>query len=462
LISDYHILIFHNFANLKLDLLMAKFELKLPKMGESVAEATITSWLKEVGDTIELDEAIIEIATDKVDSEVPSEVEGVLVEKLFNVDDVVEVGQTLAIIETDSDIEVEKLENEEPVVTEDKKPAEVIAIEEDVKEIKETVAPTINSPSGKFYSPLVKTIAKKENISMVELEAMVGSGKDQRVTKNDILAYLQNRGEASTPMSPRAESRGQSTPDIEKPKTATPISVSGGDEIIEMTRMGKLVAHHMVESIQTSAHVQSFVEVDVTKIVNWRLKIKDKFLEREGEKITFTPIFMEAVAKALKDYPMVNISVDGNRIIKRKNINLGMAAALEDGNLIVPVIKNADQLNLVGMTKAVNDLANRARTNQLKPDDIQGGTYTVTNVGSFGSIMGTPIINQPQVGILALGAIRKVPAVIETSEGDFIGIRHKMFLSHSYDHRVVNGALGGLFVKRVAEYLEDFDTYREF
>jgi len=457
LISDYHILIFHNFANLKLDLLMAKFELKLPKMGESVAEATITSWLKEVGDTIELDEAIIEIATDKVDSEVPSEVEGVLVEKLFNVDDVVEVGQTLAIIETSSVVASEEITIEEEVITEDKKPVEAIAIDEEVMEIKETVAPIVTSSSGKFYSPLVKTIAKKENISMDELEAMVGSGKDQRVTKNDILAYLQSRGET-----PKKSAEVKSAPAIEKPRTATPISVSGGDEIIEMTRMGKLVAHHMVESIQTSAHVQSFVEVDVTKIVNWRLKVKDKFLEREGEKITFTPIFMEAVAKALKDYPMVNISVDGDKIIKRKNINLGMAAALEDGNLIVPVIKNADQLNLVGMTKAVNDLANRARTNQLKPDDIQGGTYTVTNVGSFGSIMGTPIINQPQVAILALGAIRKVPAVIETSEGDFIGIRHKMFLSHSYDHRVVNGALGGLFIKRVSEYLEDFDTNREF
>ena len=435
---------------------MAKFELKLPKMGESVAEATITSWLKEVGDTVELDEAIVEIATDKVDSEVPSEVEGVLVEKLFNVDDVVEVGQTLAVIETDSDVEVEELQIEEPVVSEDKEPVEAIAIEEEVKEIKETVAPVVTSSSGKFYSPLVKTIAKKENISMDELEAIVGTGKDERVTKNDILAYLQHRGAA--PKSTEVKS----TPIIQKPKTATPISIGGADEIIEMTRRGKLVAHHMVESVQTSAHVQSIVEVDVTKIVEWRLKIKDKFLEREGEKITFTPIFMEAVAKALRDYPLVNISVDGDKIIKRKNINLGMAAALDDGNLIVPVIKNADQLNLVGMTKAVNDLANRARTNQLKPDDIQDGTYTVTNVGSFGSIMGTPIINQPQVGILALGAIRKVPAVIETSEGDFIGIRHKMFLSHSYDHRVVNGALGGLFVKRVAEYLEDFDTTREF
>jgi 2-oxoglutarate dehydrogenase E2 component (dihydrolipoamide succinyltransferase) len=456
LITDYHILIFHNFANLKLDLLMAKFELKLPKMGESVAEATITSWLKEVGDTIELDEAIIEIATDKVDSEVPCEVEGVLVEKLFEVDDVVKVGQTLAVIETNTEVVSETINEKEGVIIEDAKPIEAVEIEESVQEIKEPITPIENSPSGKFYSPLVKTIAKKENISMDELEAMVGTGKDQRVTKNDILAYLQNRGATakSTEIKP--------VHDTEKPKMTAPISINGGDEIIEMTRMGKLVANHMVESIQTSAHVQSFVEVDVTKIVNWRLKIKDKFLEREGEKITFTPIFMEAVAKALKDYPMINISVDGDKIIKRKNINLGMAAALEDGNLIVPVIKNADQLNLVGMTKAVNDLANRARTNQLKPDDIQDGTYTVTNVGSFGSIMGTPIINQPQVAILALGAIRKVPAVIETSEGDFIGIRHKMFLSHSYDHRVVNGALGGLFIKRVAEYLQDFDVKREF
>jgi len=435
---------------------MARFELKLPKMGESVAEATITSWLKEVGDTVELDEAIIEIATDKVDSEVPSEVEGVLVEKLFNVDDVVKVGQTLAVIETNAAVVSEEMNPEDSLIIEDEKPVEAVGIEEAVKEIKENVVPIENSPSGKFYSPLVKTIAKKENISMGELEAMVGTGKDQRVTKNDILAYLQKRIIAPQSV------ENNITKDIEKPKMAPPISVNGGDEIIEMTRMGKLVAHHMVQSVQTSAHVQSFIEVDVTKIVNWRLKIKDKFLEREGEKITFTPIFMEAVAKALKDYPMVNISVDGDKIIKRKNINLGMAAALEDGNLIVPVIKNADQLNLVGMTKVVNDLAKRARTNQLKPDDIQGGTYTVTNVGSFGSIMGTPIINQPQVGILALGAIRKVPAVIETPEGDFIGIRHKMFLSHSYDHRVVNGALGGMFVKRVAEYLEGFEVDRKF
>jgi len=443
---------------------MAKFELKLPKMGESVAEATITTWLKEVGDTIELDEAIVEIATDKVDSEVPSEVEGILVEKLFNVDDVVEVGQTLAIIETSSDSIADEIKVEEAAIAEDKVPVEAVKITEIVQDVKDTLTPIENSSSGRFYSPLVKTIAKKEKISMAELEGIVGTGKDNRVSKNDILAYIENRD-----ISPRIDNDEQTetakpktTITTEKTKIVTPVSVNGEDEIIEMTRMGKLVAHHMVASVQTAAHVQSFIEVDVTKIVNWRNRVKDKFLEREGEKITFTPIFMEAVAKAIKDYPMVNISLDGDKIIKRKNINLGMAAALEDGNLIVPVIKNADQLNLVGMTKVVNDLAMRAKSNQLKPDDIQGGTYTVTNVGSFGSIMGTPIINQPQVAILALGAIRKVPAVIETSEGDFIGIRHKMFLSHSYDHRVVNGALGGMFVKRVAEYLEGFDVNREF
>ncbi|QCX39982.1 2-oxo acid dehydrogenase subunit E2 [Aureibaculum algae] len=446
---------------------MAKFELKLPKMGESVAEATITSWLKEVGDTIELDEAIVEIATDKVDSEVPSEVEGVLIERLYDVDAVVKVGETLAIIEISGDgatedVAVTTIKSE--VKTEE--PQEVKAIENTIAEVtavKEAVAVIGDSPSGKFYSPLVKTIAKKENISMTELESIVGTGKDNRVTKDDILAYIENRG--NTPLN------GGDTKPVaiatpvhsQKPATpAAPVSVNGQDEIIEMSRMGKLVAQHMVNSVQTSAHVQSFIEVDVTKIVNWRNKVKDSFQKREGEKITFTPIFMEAIAKTIKDFPMINISVDGDRVIKKKNINLGMAAALADGNLIVPVIKNADQLNLMGMTKAVNDLALRARTGKLKPDDTQGGTYTVTNVGSFGSVMGTPIINQPQVAILALGAIRKVPAVIETSEGDFIGIRHKMFLSHSYDHRVVNGALGGMFIQRVAEYLEGFDTNREF
>ena len=445
---------------------MAKFELKLPKMGESVAEATITSWLKEVGDTIELDEAIVEIATDKVDSEVPSEVEGVLTKKFFNVDDVVKVGETIAIIETDAG-NIPK-ENEIEVELEEEPLEEITVIEKSIEEAKTVTEKNdfSNTESNKFYSPLVKTIAQKENVSMDELEAIVGTGKDSRVTKNDILAYIKSRGEGTSKVSDIKDKIVTAAPkEVEESKTNIPkpsISVNGSDEIIEMTRMGKLIAHHMVESVQTSAHVQSFIEVDVTNIVNWRNKVKEKFERREGEKITFTPIFMEAVAKAIKDYPMINISVEGDKIIKHKNINLGMATALADGNLIVPVIKNADQLNLVGMARSVNNLANRARNNQLKPDDIQNGTYTVTNVGSFGSIMGTPIINQPQVGILALGAIRKVPAVIETSQGDFIAIRHKMFLSHSYDHRVVNGALGGMFVKRVAEYLESFDSNREF
>lgn len=437
---------------------MAKFELKLPKMGESVAEATITNWLKEVGDHIEVDEAVFEIATDKVDSEVPSEVEGVLVEKLFVADDVVKVGQTVAIIETKGE------GGEKPEVSDDEANEEILeaakVAEDRVAEARE-ITSNDYSDSTRFYSPLVKNIAKEEGIGFDELEAIEGTGKDGRVTKNDILSYLQNRS-ANIPQQQKKEASKPAAPAPAAAPSRPSISVSGEDEIIEMTRMGKMIAHHMVESVQTSAHVQSFIEVDVTNIWNWRKKNKDAFEKREGEKLTFTPIFMEAVAKAIKDFPMINISVDGDRIIKKKNINLGMAAALPDGNLIVPVIKNADQLNLVGMAKAVNDLANRARANKLKPDDIQGGTYTVTNVGTFGSIMGTPIINQPQVAILALGAIRKVPAVIETPDGDFIGIRYKMFLSHSYDHRVVNGALGGQFVQRVAQYLESFDKNRDF
>ncbi len=440
---------------------MSKFELKLPKMGESVAEATITSWLKEVGDTIELDEVIVEIATDKVDSEVPSEVEGVLVERLFEVNDVVAVGQTIAIIELDGEGQnTDTVSGVSEVVVEKEMPTVASVKAEEIKETT-AIAAMASSPTGKFYSPLVKNIAQKEKVTMEELEALTGSGKDQRVTKNDILAYIKNReGNVQKPVAP---STPVTAPVIApKPSAATPVSISGQDEVIAMTRMGKLIAKHMVDSIQTSAHVQSFIEVDVTNLVNWRNRIKDEFLKREGEKITFTPIFMEAIAKAIKTHAMMNISVDGDTIIKKKDINLGMAAALPDGNLIVPVIKNADQLNLVGMTKVVNDLAKRARAGKLNPDDIQGGTYTVTNVGTFGSIMGTPIINQPQVGILALGAIRKVPAVIETPEGDFIGIRHKMFLSHSYDHRVVNGALGGMFVKTVADYLEAWDAKASF
>ncbi|WP_299184508.1 dihydrolipoamide acetyltransferase family protein [uncultured Aquimarina sp.] len=444
---------------------MAKFELKLPKMGESVAEATITTWLKEVGDTIEMDDAVLEIATDKVDSEVPCEVEGVLVEKLFEVDDVVKVGQTIAIIEIEGEGSADTTPEESK---EEIAPATVEVIETEIATVTETVVAKADfSESSKFYSPLVKNIAAAEGISVAELENISGTGKDGRVTKNDILQFVEDRkaGKTATPSSPVLKEQ-KNTPAAPAKKTdapkATPVVASGEDEIIEMTRMGKLISHHMVDSVQTSAHVQSFIEADVTNIWNWRKKVKGDFMKREGENLTFTPIFMEAVAKAIRDFPMINISVSGDTIIKKKNINLGMAAALADGNLIVPVIKNADQLNLVGMTKAVNDLANRARNNALKPDDIQGGTYTVTNVGTFGSIMGTPIINQPQVAILALGAIRKVPAVIETPDGDFIGIRYKMFLSHSYDHRVVNGALGGQFVQRVKDYLEAFDVNREF
>jgi 2-oxoglutarate dehydrogenase E2 component (dihydrolipoamide succinyltransferase) len=439
---------------------MARFEIKLPKMGESVAEATITSWLKKVGDHIDMDEAIVEIATDKVDSEVPSDVEGTLVELLYDVDAVVKVGETIAIIETLDENTEEKAE----VASSNEVIPEAEAIEKEVENAIEAKIISKVSESGKFFSPLVRNIATTENVSMEELEAIIGTGKDDRVTKNDILAYIESGRSTAKPVhkeimaeveQPKAESK-------EIVKTAVPISVSGEDEIIEMSRMGKLVAHHMVASVQTSAHVQSFIEVDVTNIVKWRDRVKDQFFAREGEKITYTPIFMMAVANTIKKFPMINISVDGDKIIKRKAINLGMAASLADGNLIVPVIKNADQLNLVGMTKAVNDLANRARNGQLKPDDIQGGTYTVTNVGSFGSVFGTPIINQPQVAILALGAVRKVPAVIETPDGDFIGIRHKMFISHSYDHRVVNGALGGMFIKAVKESLEAWDVKADF
>ncbi len=433
---------------------MAKFELKLPKMGESVAEATITNWLKKVGDTIQADEAVLEIATDKVDSEVPSEVSGVLSEILFNVDDVVKVGQTIAYIEVSGGVVVEAPKEETQVVA---------AVEKTVEVAKETVsAPQDFSNSEKFFSPLVKNIAKEEGVSVAELEAIKGSGKDGRVTKDDILGYIESRKSKVESPAPVANTSVPQSSPAPKTQSPAPVSVNGGDEIVEMDRMRKLISGYMVASVQTSAHVQSFIEVDVTNIVKWRDKVKNAFEKREGEKLTFTPIFMEAVAKALKDFPGMNISVDGDFIIKRKNINLGMAAALPNGNLIVPVIKNADQLNLVGMAKAVNDLGNRAKAGKLKPDDTQGGTYTVTNVGTFGSVFGTPIINQPQVGILALGAIRKVPAVIETPEGDFIGIRQKMFLSHSYDHRVVDGALGGSFVKRVAEYLEAFDVNRDY
>ena len=459
---------------------MSKFELKLPRMGESVAEATLTSWLKEVGDTIEMDEAILEIATDKVDSEVPSEVDGILLEKCYNVDDVVKVGQTVAIIQVGDDVDVSETSNTQNDVVEEEPVLEemVSAAESAVVHAKaETSSVHVNGSSDRFYSPLVKNIAKEEGISFEVLDQIAGTGKDGRVTKDDILSYVKNgvyepvaKEVASKTVQPvqkvessedasqeKVKEETTNTAVAEKPK----MQVSRGDEVIPMTRMGKLIAKHMTDSVSTSAHVQSFIEVDVTNIVKWRNKIKDGFFKREGEKFTFTPIFMEAVAKALKKYPMMNISVEGDTVVKKKNINIGMAAALPDGNLIVPVIKNADQLNLMGIAKVVNDLADRSRNNALKPDEVQGGTYTVTNVGTFGSVFGTPIINQPQVGIMALGAIRKIPSVIETSEGDVIAIRSKMYLSHSYDHRVVNGALGSMFAKAVADYLEGWDVNRE-
>lgn len=455
-------------------------------MGESVAEATLTSWLKEVGDRIELDEAVVEIATDKVDSEVPSEVEGVLLEKRFEVDDVIQVGEVIAVIETEGGIDIAPgapQEEASPVATpEATVQAEAVQVEttqikQEMESVKETISAPVYAHSGsseRFYSPLVRNIAREEGISEAELDTIAGSGSEGRVTKEDMLAYISSRGTTAVPMQNGSVSTPLETR-TEKPTPAavkaspTPAasstslaSLSHGDEIIPLSRMGKLIAHHMRESIQTSAHVQSFVEVDVTNVVLWRNKVKKAFEQREGEKLTFTPIFMEAIAVALRKFPMMNISLEGDSVIKKKRINLGMAAALPDGNLIVPVIKNADQLNLVGMAKTVNDLARRSRNNELKPDEVKDGTYTVTNVGSFGSIFGTPIINQPQVGILALGAIRKLPSVIETPEGDFIGIRSKMYLSHSYDHRVVNGALGGQFVKAVADYLEAWDLDREF
>lgn len=464
---------------------MAKIELKLPQMGESVAEATLTSWLKNVGDKVEADEAILEVATDKVDSEVPSEVDGVLVEKFFDVDDVVKVGEVLAIIETNGEykpvIEQEKVsqKEEKPQITEVEQeeediPEEVLAkVEETFEKAREVTHTPVQdfSSSERFYSPLVRNIASEEGISIEELDRINGTGKENRVTKDDILLYIKNREkgvsspkevkQTTVPEKPEEKAPVYTPPVSYKSSTPQVTPSSAEDEIVELSRMGKLIFHHMRTSIDTSVHVQSFIEVDVTNVVSWRNKVKKSFEDREGEKLTFTPIFIEVIAKALKDYPLLNAAVDGEKVIKKKNINIGMAAALPDGNLIVPVIKNADQLNLVGMAKTVNDLANRARLNQLKPDEVKEGTYTVTNIGSFGSVFGTPIINQPQVGILALGAIRKVPAVIESAEGDFIGIRHKMYLTHSYDHRVVNGAMGGLFVKRVAEYLEGWHNNRE-
>ena len=434
---------------------MSKFELKLPKMGESVAEATITSWLKEIGDQIEMDEAVLEIATDKVDTEVPCEFEGVLIEKCFEVDEIVQVGQTIAIIEVEGKVSSQAISNNNEDLVSEKEDLEIVL--PPTFELKEDSENQIKfSDSDRFYSPLVKNIIKKEGIDFKELEKVKGSGKDNRINKNDILKYIESKSSSN---------KIELTPvKVIKPlniQTNSNTLNNSNDEVVEMSRMGKLVSKHMIDSVKTSAHVQSFIEVDVTKVWNWRNKVKSDFAKREGEKLTLTPIFMQAVAVALRTYPMMNVSVVNENIILKKSINIGMATSLADGNLIVPVIKNADRLNLVGMTKSVNELANKARSGKLNPDDVQDGTYTVTNVGVFGSIMGTPIINQPQVGILALGAIRKMPSVIETSEGDFIGIRNKMFLSHSYDHRVVNGGLGSQFIKCIKEYLEAWDVNTE-
>lgn len=430
---------------------MAKFELVMPKLGESIIEATITKWLKSEGDAVEEDDSIVEIATDKVDSEIPSPVEGTLSKVLFNEGDVVAVGTVIAIIQTEGDDDDEEQPEPEKteVVTEN-------TVEEKAEETVSADSSTDYSSSDRFYSPLVKNIAAKEGLDLSELDSVQGSGKDGRVTKRDILNYISNRGSAPKAQAPAAAP----APQTEAPRQAATTVVGSRDQVVEMDRMRKLIADHMVMSKQVSPHVTSFIEVDMTRVVNWRNRYKDEFLKKEGQKLTFTPIFFEVAAKALKDFPGVNASVDGNNVILRKNINIGMATALPSGNLIVPVIKNADQKNITGLATTVNELADKARNNKLDPDDIQGGTFTITNLGSFGSITGTPIINQPQVAILAIGAIQKKPAVIETPEGDLIGIRHKMILALTYDHRVVDGGLGGLYLKRVADLLEGWDLDR--
>jgi 2-oxoglutarate dehydrogenase E2 component (dihydrolipoamide succinyltransferase) len=452
---------------------MAQFELILPKMGESVAEATVTNWLKNVGDVIDAEESVVEVATDKVDSEVPSPVSGTLVKILVDVNGVAEVGSPIAIIEVEGEGSGTTSSAAPEVAPE---PAVAVAeIEAQVAAAAATVSapvpsgPIAKNSNGRFYSPLVRSMAKEEGIGQAELDQISGSGKEGRVTKKDIVAYLEAGRKATAPVaasqtpaaSPAPAAPVSAAPAVAPKPSAPAMKIGEGDEIIEMDRMRKLIADHMVNSVHTSPHVTSFVEADMTKVVLWRNRMKNEFQKKHGEKITFTPIIMEAIVKAIQDFPMINISIEGNNIIKHGRINVGMAAALPSGNLIVPVVKNADQLSLLGLTKAVNDLANRARNNQLKPDEISGGTYTLTNVGTFGNVMGTPIINQPQVAIMAAGAIVKKPAVVETPEGDVIAVRHKMFLSHSYDHRAVDGALGGMFVKRVAEYLESWDLNRE-
>ena len=446
---------------------MGQYHFKLPKMGESVTEATVTKWLKQVGDKVILDDPIVEIATDKVDTDVTSEVEGVIIEQRFKENDVVQVGETLLVIETKQEIDSTSLpvQTEKPIEPEKNKKSEteVVAsiLEEEIDSIDNLITSPVE-PSKRFYSPLIKSISKKEGILQEELDRIPGTGKNQRLTKSDLLNYLENRPFKDSSKAKIHEKKSNDlTPSIENPIVTEPL-LKGQNQILEMTRMEKLVSEHMKSSLETSAHVQSFIEADVTDLWDWREKEKETFLKRENEKLTFTPLFITAIIKALRDYPMLNSSLENDRIIIKKEINIGMATALPDGNLIVPVIKNADHLNLVGLTKAVNDLANRARKNQLIPEEVQEGTYTFTNIGNFGSIMGTPIINQPQVGILAIGIIRKMPSVIETPNGDFIGVRRKVILSHSYDHRIINGATGGLFVKRVAEYLENWNENSPF
>jgi 2-oxoglutarate dehydrogenase E2 component (dihydrolipoamide succinyltransferase) len=440
---------------------MAQIELIMPKMGESIMEATILSWLKKPGEKIDVEESILEVATDKVDTEVPSTHGGILKEILAKEGEVVKVGNPIALIEIEGEINsVDNLPSDQSGDEETEQPEEFMTGEQ----VNGSFALMGDfKTSSRFYSPLVKNIAKQENISVAELETITGSGSEGRITKKDILEYVENRklGKAIKAVPKVAEPIHTSSAKTTPTKVTPAVHINGsGDEIIEMDRMRKMIAERMVESKRVAPHVTSFVEADVTNIVYWRNKVKNDFQKREGDILTYTPVFVEAVVLAIKDYPMINIQVDGDRIIKKKEINIGMAVALPTGNLIVPVIKNADQYNLKGLVKIVNDLAKRARDNKLKPDELAGGTFTISNVGSFGNIMGTPIIVQPQVGILALGAIQKKPAVIETPYGDAIGIRHKMFLSHSYDHRVIDGALGGMVVRRVADYLEKFDIDR--
>ena len=475
---------------------MGKHLLKLPKMGESVAEATLTKWLKEVGDTIEVDDVIVEIATDKVDSDVPSEVSGILIEKRFEENEIVQVGEAMAVIQTEGDIPIANPSPEAEVLKKKKKKKkkkevqtsepqllnvpdplpEFESISKSMAAAKALVTPLPTDNNNDFYSPLVKSIARAEGITGEELKQITGTGKDFRVTKKDILEYLENRDQVTDKIA--EEEVAEQVPETDvittpppadivikeakiKPVTAN-TKVQEGDQITEMSRMAKLTADHMIMSKQTSAHVQSFIEADLTNLWEWREKIKHEFIKREGVKLTFTPLFITALIKALKDFPLLNSSVQGDTIIQKKSINIGMATAMADGNLIVPVIKNADHLNLVGLARSVNDLAMRARNQQLKPDEVQDGTFTFTNIGNFGSLTGTPIINQPQVGIVAVGVIRKMPSVIETQQGDSIAIRKKVIISHSYDHRIINGAMGGQFIKNMTDYLENWDMQQHF